>query len=142
MTVQYSTRVERLNVDGSNVIQSIDWALVGHDGEFGAEVPFTTEIPREPKLKLIPFDDLTHDVVGRWAEQHADADALAAAKEQIAGSIGHQRAAQVVEMETPWAARDRIAREAAEAEAAAAAAAEAEKAKAEAAEEPLDSAQA
>jgi len=106
MTTVYTRTIKTLpaykEIDGNtDVVFSVNWLLIGTDGNFLATWNLSTEVPYVAGEPFIPYADLTEVEVNAWIDQYTPPEAIASAKEYIQKNIETQQAVNTPPL--PWA---------------------------------------
>jgi len=106
MAITYTRTIQTLpaykEIDGNtDVVFSVNWALVGVDGNFSASWPITTQVPYVAGDPFIPYADLTEVEVNAWIDQYTLQETIDSAKSIIQKSIETQQT--VTTPPLPWA---------------------------------------
>lgn len=91
--------LERDTADG--FVTAVHWTAVQTDGEFTASTYSTVSFVKEDGVNLIPYADLTEEIVIGWVKASLGTEGVAAVEAALAQNIALQKN-PVVAAGTPW----------------------------------------
>lgn len=93
------TTLDRDTTDG--FVTTAHWTASQVDGEYSASVYNTQSFTKEDGVNLIPYADLTEEVVVSWVKAALGDEAVAAIDTALAANIADQKAPKKA-TGTPW----------------------------------------
>lgn len=91
--------LDRDTVDG--FVTTAHWTAIKTDGDFTASTYSTQSFTKEDGVNLIPYADLTEDLVVGWVKNALGTEAVAAIDTALAANIEDQKAPKTA-TGTPW----------------------------------------
>ena len=99
MTTFKINTLDRDTVDG--FIFCVHWTALKTDGDFTASTYSTQSFTKEDGVNLIPYADLTEDLVIGWVKNALGTEAVAAIDTALAANIEDQKTPKTA-TGTPW----------------------------------------
>ena len=88
-------------IDGeSDVVFTINWALLGNEGVLFASLPVGTTVPYIAGQPFVPYADLTEAQVLTWIDEYTDPAMMESYYTNIADKIEEQKV--IVTPPLPW----------------------------------------
>jgi hypothetical protein len=95
-------KINALDRDTSDgFVTTAHWAASQLDGEFTASTYSTQSFAKEDGVNLIPYADLTEEIVVGWVKAALGEEAVAAIDTSLAANIAEQKAPSKA-TGTPW----------------------------------------
>ena len=105
MTTVYTRSIQSLpsyrEIDGNiDVVFSVNWLLIGTDGNFASSWNITTQVPYVAGQPFTPYADLTKVEVNAWIDEYTPPETITSAESFIQQSITVQQT--VTTPPLPW----------------------------------------
>jgi hypothetical protein len=99
MTQFKITQMDRNIVDG--FVTTVHWTASQVDGDFSASLYNTVSFTEEESMNLIPYEDLTEEIVIGWVQTSLGVEGVAAVDAALTERIAEQKAPKTASG-TPW----------------------------------------
>lgn len=84
----------------TNVVFSINWALIGKENGYTATYPTSTSVPYVAGQSFVPYADLTQAIVEAWIDEYTTPEQMQAYTDSVNASLAQQQQQETPPL--PW----------------------------------------